>query len=152
MTHPDFHIMKIISTGQPIQLLIRQSQHSRYGKLMWTQPACGSLHSIFLPVFCIQTKDENAQSTISLGTVSAENFSRQRHEKAQGKSDSSFNVPVLDDHQNAKVTLPPGYRKASTNTLKMPPTEHYLQLLHFPDNVHCYTGLKGVTFKPQVFV
>lgn len=63
-------------------------------------------------------------STISLGTVSEENISRQRDEKAQGKSDSSLDVPFLDDHQNAKVILPPGYRKVSTNTLKMHPTEH----------------------------
>lgn len=75
-------------------------------------------------------------STISLETVSEENFSRQKDEKAQGKSDSCFNVPFLDDHQNREVTLPPGYRKVSTNTLKMNPTEHYLWLLRFPDSVH----------------
>lgn len=79
-------------------------------------------------------------------TVREENFSRQKDEKAQGKSDSCFNVPFLDDHQNRGVTLPAGYRKVSTNTLKMHPTAHYLWPLHSPD-----TALKEGTFKPHGF-
>lgn len=82
-------------------------------------------------------------STISLETVSEENFSRQKDEKSQGKSDSCCNVPFLDDHQNPEATLPTGYRKVSTNTLKMHPTEHYLWLLHFSDSVQLHCPERG---------